>query len=150
MVEVKKILFPIDFTKSSLKVLPYTRHMVEQLGAQLELVYVVRGPEEYSGFEMGAAWFSTYQDELMNGARKAMENFVEDNLEDLKPATAVVMGDIVEEILKYAEDSKADMIIIGTHGRKGVEKIVFGSVAEGVVRRATCPVMTVNPFRAGS
>ncbi|NDY43499.1 universal stress protein [Dissulfurirhabdus thermomarina] len=148
MADVKNILFPVDFTESSLKVLPYARLLTEKFGAKLHLIYVIRGPEQYTGFELGSAWFSTYESELRKGAAKAMENFVDEHLHDAPPASAsVVMGDIVDEILKKAEEVDADLVVVGTHGRKGLEKMVFGSVAEGVVRRAACPVLTVNPFK---
>lgn len=146
MAEIKKILFPVDFTSSSDKVLPYVKFMVDKLGAKLALVHVVRGAEEFAGFEMGAAWYSSFEKELIDGAEKAMRRFVEEN--DLNDAdTAVIIGSAGEEIIKYADDNGIDMIIMGTHGRKGLEKIMFGSVAAEVVKKAKCPVLTVNPFQ---
>jgi nucleotide-binding universal stress UspA family protein len=99
MVEVKKILFPVDFFESSNKILPVVKLMAEKLGAKIELVHVVRGSSDFVGYEMGTAWYY--------------------------------------------------MIIIGTHGRKGLDKIMFGSVAKGVVKGAHCPVLTVNPYKVG-
>ncbi len=146
MAEIKKILFPVDFTASSDKVLPYVKLMADKLGAKVSLVHVVRGAEEFAGFEMGAAWYSSFEKELIDGAEKAMTRFVEENgLNDAE--TAVLVGDAGEELVKYAEDNGVDMIIMGTHGRKGLEKIMFGSVAAEVVKKAKCPVLTVNPFK---
>ena len=149
MPEIKTILFPVDFTESSRKVLPYVRLFAEKFGARLHLIHVIRGAEEFAGFEMGAAWFSTFEKELMDGAAKAMERFVEEDLGAAGESveTNISMGDVVEEILAYAKKCQADLIILGTHGRKGLEKIMFGSVAEGVVKGASCPVLTVNPFK---
>jgi nucleotide-binding universal stress UspA family protein len=146
MAEIKKILFPVDFTASSDKVLPYVKLMADKLGAKVSLVHVVRGAEEFAGFEMGAAWYSSFEKELIDGAEKAMSRFVEENgLNDAE--TAVLVGDAGEELVKYAEENGIDMIIMGTHGRKGLEKIMFGSVAAEVVKKAKCPVLTVNPFK---
>ena len=146
MAEIKKILFPVDFTASSDKVLPYVKLMADKLGAKVSLVHVVRGAEEFAGFEMGAAWYSSFEKELIDGAEKAMTRFVEENgLKDVE--TAVLVGDAGEELVKYADDNGIDMIIMGTHGRKGLEKIMFGSVAAEVVKKAKCPVLTVNPFK---
>ncbi len=146
MAEIKSILFPVDFTSSSEKVLPYVKLMAEKLGAKIHLVHVVRGAEEFAGFEMGAAWYSSFEKELIDGAEKAMRRFVEENgLDDTE--TAVIVGNAGEEIVKYADDKGIDMIIMGTHGRKGLEKIMFGSVAAEVVKMAKCPVLTVNPFK---
>jgi nucleotide-binding universal stress UspA family protein len=58
-----------------------------------------------------------------------------------------VAGDASEQILSYVEDQKIDLIIMGTHGRKGMDKIIFGSVAERVVKSSPVPVLVVNPFK---
>ena len=149
MVEVKKILFPVDFYESALKVLPVVKLMAEKLGAKIELIHVVKGSSDFVGYEMGAAWYSNFEDELIKGGEKAMDRFVEEKLAGLDVDTAVAVGDAAEEIIKYADKTGADMIIIGTHGRKGLEKILFGSVALGVAKGANCPVLTVNPHKVG-
>ena len=61
----------------------------------------------------------------------------------------VFMGEVPEKIVEYSREVKADLIIMGTHGYKGLEKIMFGSVADKVVRSATCPVLTINPYTCG-
>ncbi len=58
----------------------------------------------------------------------------------------VLMGDVGEKIVDYASEIEADLIVMGTHGYKGLEKIMFGSVADKVVRSASCPVTTINPY----
>ncbi len=150
MIEIKKILFPVDFTSSSKKVLPYVKYMAEKLGAKIHLLHVVRGPEEFSGFEMGAAWFASIEDDLVKAAEKAMIRFEEEEMGGIDADSSILIGEPVDTIIDSAEKFGAGLIIIGTHGRKGLEKIMFGSVAEGVVKRATVPVMTVNPFKAKS
>jgi nucleotide-binding universal stress UspA family protein len=57
--------------------------------------------------------------------------------------------DLSEEILNYIEDRHTDLVIMGTHGRKDMDKIIFGSVAERVVKTSPVPVMVVNPYRTG-
>lgn len=146
MAEIKKILFPVDFTASSEKILPYVKLMIDKLGAKLFITHVVRGTEEFAGFDMGAAWYSSFEKDVIDGAEKAMDRFVEEN--SLKDAECnVLIGNAGEEIVKFANDNDIDMIIMGTHGRKGLEKIMFGSVAAEVVKMAKCPVLTVNPFK---
>ncbi len=148
MAEIKNILFPVDFTESSQKVLPTVKAVARQLGANITLLHVVRGPEDFAGFEIGTLWWTNLQKEIMEGAEKAMERFVEENMAEIENMPRkVLIGDVVEEIVKFASDNQIDMIMIGTHGRKGLEKAVFGSVAEGVVANACCPVLTINPFR---
>jgi nucleotide-binding universal stress UspA family protein len=151
MIEIKKILFPVDFFESSNKVLPFVKFMAEKFGAQIELIHVVRGPGDFTGYEMGGAWYSNYEDELLKGGEKAMDRFVEEKLPGVENVeTIIAVGDVVEKILEQAEKSDTDMIIIGTHGRKGLEKIMFGSVAAGVVKGAACPVLTVNPSKVST
>ncbi len=149
MVEVKKILYPVDFYESALKVLPVVKLMAEKLGAKIELVHVVRGSSDFVGYEMGTAWYSNFENELIKGGEKAMDRFVEEKFAGLDVDTTIAVGNVAEEIIKHAEKSGTDMIIIGTHGRKGLEKIMFGSVAAGVVKGAHCPVLTVNPHKVG-
>lgn len=151
MMNIKHILFPVDFTESSQKIVSYVKQFVHACNAQLSLIHVVRGPEDFAGFELGAAWWTSIQKEVMDGANQAMDQFVKNNLADVPNVkTFVTIGDIVEEIVKYADANKIDLILIGTHGRKGLEKAMFGSVAEGVVKAAPCPVMTINPYKIKS
>ncbi|OPL15891.1 MAG: hypothetical protein AVO38_09390 [delta proteobacterium ML8_D] len=149
MPEIKKILYPVDFFESSDNILPYVKLMAEKMGAEIELIHVVRGSADFVGFEMGTAWYSSFEAELLEGGQKAMYRFAEEKFPGQDIKTTIAVGDVTEEIIKHAVKSGTDMIIIGTHGRKGLDKIMFGSVAAGVVKGAHCPVLTVNPYKAG-
>jgi nucleotide-binding universal stress UspA family protein len=82
----------------------------------------------------------------MKGAEKARKRLAGDKLDDVGEVGAHrAGGDGGEEIINYVKKQGIDMIIIGTHGRKGLEKVMFGSVAEGVIKEAPCPVLTINP-----
>ncbi len=59
----------------------------------------------------------------------------------------ILIGDAASEIIRYAQEEKIDLIIMGTHGRKGLEKALFGSVAEKVVKNSPVPVLTINPYK---
>jgi nucleotide-binding universal stress UspA family protein len=59
----------------------------------------------------------------------------------------VIRGDIVEEIVKYADEEDAGLVIIGTHGARGLERILLGSVAERVLKSVHCPTLTMNPYK---
>ena len=85
---------------------------------------------------------------MTQSAEKKMAAFVSDNLKTKVAHEAKVLnGDIAEEIIRYAETEGVDMIIMGTHGYKGLEKVLFGSVADKVVKTSSCPVLTINPYR---
>ncbi len=145
---VKKILYPVDFTSSSEKIVPYVKDFVKNCDAELHVIHVIRSAEDFAGFEMGAAWYAAFEKDLMDGAEKSMKRFIEEQLNDVGNVTThVVVGDVVDEIINYIENNGIDLVIIGTHGRKGLEKVMFGSVAEGVVGNAPCPVLTINPYK---
>ncbi len=147
MAEIKTILFPTDFTEASTKVLPYATYLAEKLGAKLIVLFVVEELAKYANFYVPHSALDNLEAELMESAKKKMESFVEEHLEGFPVETMVRRGDIPEEIVKAAEEKNVDLIVMGTHGRKGLEKVLLGSVAERVVKSASCPVMTVNPYR---
>jgi len=150
MFKVKKILFPVDFTMNMEKVLPIVKDMVKAFDAKLYVIHVIRSAEEFVGFEMGTAWYAALEKDLMDGAEKSMKRLVAEHLEDLDSVeTQIAVGDVVDEILEYVKKQDIDLIVIGTHGRKGLEKVMFGSVAEGIIKEAPCPVLTVNPYKIG-
>ena len=142
--EVKKILVPVDFSENSRKILEAAKYFSGVCQAQLNVVFVVQSFDDYSGFFVPHMPMAKFEEEMMQGAEKKMETF----LEEQKDVEAkVLIGDVAEEIIRHAEDNKMDLIIMGTHGYKGLEKVMFGSVAEKVVRSSPCPVLTINPYK---
>ncbi len=146
MAEIKNILFPVDFTSASEKVLPYVRYFVEKLEAKLVVIFVVEKLSKYANFYVPHSALDNLEEEMIAAAEKKMAHFVDEYMEDLSDVETIVKrGEVAEEIVKTAEEKNIDLIIMGTHGRKGLEKILLGSVAQQVIKRAPCPVMTVNP-----
>ena len=150
MAEYKKILFPIDLTDPSPEVAGQAALMGREFGAELHVLYVTQSgsiPFEYAKIQYtGPLEVKTYQAELFEKAEKKLGLFVERNLgsyPNLK--RAVVQGEIRKEIIRYLEQNRIDLVIMGSHGRKGLDKIIFGSVAQGVVQLSPAPVMTLNP-----
>jgi nucleotide-binding universal stress UspA family protein len=90
-----------------------------------------------------------FEAEIVKGAEKKLEEFVEEHFQGVSPKAQVILGDAAEEILNYVRSEGIDLVIMGTHGRKGLEKIVFGSVAERVVKKSPVPVLTINPYGKG-
>ena len=147
MTAITNILVPVDLRVETKNVLDYARLMAEKFGAKLHLITVIPGPGQTEGAEFDISWYHKHEQELQTEATKAMNGFIAKNFAGAKPAAAVVaLGDVAEEIVSYARTHGCDLIVIGTHGRKGVARIFFGSVAEGVVRHARCPVLTLHPF----
>ena len=141
MSEIKKILVPVDFSVNSEKLLQYAVDFAQKFGASLSLVNVIENPAAYDGF-VGAQ----FEQDL----KQAMENKMAAEVEEAqgKGATcegSVVIGDTVDTILDTARS--CDLVIIGTHGYRGLEKVLMGSVAERVVKNAPCPVLVFNPYK---
>jgi len=148
MKNVKTILVPVDFSKNSKKILKDSVDVAQNFGAKLTAVFIVQSFEDYSGFFVPHIPIDQFQNEMFEGAKKKMVNFIEDTLGEVDSCdNYVAIGDVGEEIIKYAEKIDAGMIVMGTHGYKGLERVLFGSVAEQVVKNSPCPVLTINPYK---
>ncbi len=149
---IKHVVTPIDFSDNSKLIADSAAFMAGKFGASLNLVFVVQNFEDYSGFFVPQMHMPNLEDELLTGAEGRMASFVDDYRDDYVQlgvsdiVAKVLMGDVGEQIVEYATEIEADMIVMGTHGYKGLEKIMFGSVADKVVRAADCPVTTINPY----
>ncbi|MDY6837726.1 MAG: universal stress protein [Thermodesulfobacteriota bacterium] len=144
----KNILFPIDFSECSEKVFPQALDMAKKFNARLHLLFVARDISYLTTVSVPKDTLMNTVAEIARGAEEEMEAFCKKQLSDFSDYEAkVLIGNPGEDILKYAQDEDIDLIIMGTHGRKGLERTLMGSVADLVVRRASVPVMTVNPFR---
>ena len=97
---------------------------------------------------MFPAAFLEIDADLLKSARQRMQELVERYRADLAECAGEVLeGDPADRIVAFAADQQADLIVMGTHGARGIEKILLGSVAERVLKRAACPVLIVNPYR---
>lgn len=148
MKDVKKILVPVDFSENSVKILSSAVFFANKCSATITVIYVLQSFEDYEGFFIPHMPIAQFENEMLENAKTKMANFIEENL-DRKVAheTRVLSGDVAEELLNYAEKNAIDLIIMGTHGYKGLEKVLFGSVAARVVKAAPCPVMVINPYK---
>lgn len=142
--KIKKILVPVDFSENSKKILEAAGYFSGKCEAQLHAVFVVQSFDDYSGFFVPHMPVAKFEEEMVQAAEQKMESFLA-GMKDIK--AKVLVGDVAEEIIRHAEENGMDMIVMGTHGYKGLEKVMFGSVAEKVVRSSPCPVLTINPYR---
>ncbi len=153
MQQIKSILTPIDFSDNAGKIAKAAAYVAGTFKAELHLVFVVQNFEDYSGFFVPPINLPNLEEELFASAQQQMESFVEEHKAAFTAAgvtevtSKVMSGDVAEEILSYAAKKKVQLIVMGTHGYKGVERIMFGSVADKVVKTACCAVMTINPYR---
>jgi nucleotide-binding universal stress UspA family protein len=148
MKEFRKILVPVDFSENSPKLLQDAADIAERFTAELTVVFVVQSFEDYSGFFVPHIPITQFEEEMVRGAAGKMESFLAGNLKNNVPCTSkILQGDVAETLVKFAADNDIALIIMGTHGYKGLEKALFGSVAERVVKTAPCPVLTINPYK---
>lgn len=148
MKEFRKIMVPVDFSENSPQLLRDAADIAEKFGAELSVVFVVQSFEDYSGFFVPHIPINQFEEELFRGATEKMEKFLAENLKPGVPHhSKILQGDVAETLVNYATANKISLIIMATHGYKGLEKVLFGSVAERVVKTAPCPVLTINPYK---
>ena len=153
MKEITSILTPIDFSENATVIAEAAVYVAGKFGASLHFVFVVQEFEDYSGFMAPPVNMLNLKEEILESAHLQMETFLKENEDKFKKAgitgvnSKVLSGDIAEEILGYQQSNNCNLIIMGTHGYKGFERIIFGSIADKVVKNACCPVMTINPYQ---
>lgn len=149
MIEFKKILFPVDLSESSAVLAEFALALALKFSSELHLLFVVRT----IGYPPGVDYVPppsliSAQEELAERMRANLQEFAEAHLAaapSLKLALA--SGHVAREILTYIEENDISLVVMGTQGRKGLDRVVFGSVAQRVVQSSPVPVMTVNPFK---
>jgi nucleotide-binding universal stress UspA family protein len=150
MKEFKRILFPVDLSESSTKIVPYVQAVAEKFEAKIYILFAARVFDYFTSMYVPYPSISSFEKEIIEGAEKRLYEFMDEHFSNFpNTKTVVVAGDASDEILNYIEDQHIDLVIMGTHGRKGMDKIIFGSVAERVVKTSPVPVMVVNPYKTG-
>ncbi|MGE4298778.1 MAG: universal stress protein [Desulfovibrionaceae bacterium] len=145
MAQIKKIVCAVDFSEQSPMVADYAKTIAKGLGAEILVLYVAPSLSQYVGFHVPPNSIESFVGEIVSGAEKTMESFLAENFADTPVLGKVVTGYAAEEILIFADAENADMIVMGTHGRRGIDRILFGSVAEKVVKTARQAVLTLRP-----
>ena len=143
--EIKSILFPTDFSEGSAEALKYAVEFANRYGAKLYVLHVIYDVAKASGWYVPHVSMDAIYKDIQEGAKKELDNFGVNELGGLKNIERIVQTGVpYQEIMNCAVKNKIDIIIIGTHGRTGIDRILFGSTAAQVVRNAPCPVLTVR------
>ncbi|MBE0425472.1 MAG: universal stress protein [Nitrospirae bacterium] len=143
--EIKSILFPTDFSEGSSQALNYAVDLAGRYRAKLYLFHVIYDIAKASGSHVPHVSMDQLYKDIEQGAKKQLESFGVEELGGFKDLEKnIVKGVPYEEIINFAEKNRIDLIVIGTHGRKGIDRILFGSTAAQIVRFAPCPVLTVR------
>lgn len=140
--KAKKILFPTDFSHTGDAALALATSLARDTGATLLIVHAEEPPTAYGGGE------------LYYGIPEPATDDLQAMLKQVKPTDPAVpyehhliTGDPAHAVVRLANEEQVDMIVIGTHGRTGLARILMGSVAEAIVRRAECPVLTYKQHK---
>ena len=144
MINLKRILVPTDFSECSDAALRYGVEFARKFGASLYLLHVIPDPATQP---WAAEGFAVPLLDAVEQWQKDAQARLEQSIPDADRAKAIfscVIASPFPEILRYAAANDIDLIVMGTHGRGGVSHMVLGSIAEKVVRRAPCPVLTVR------
>jgi nucleotide-binding universal stress UspA family protein len=144
----KNILFPIDFSECSEQVFPFALEMAQKFDAKLRLLFVARDISYLSTVDVAWELLRNTVAEVAQAGENRMEAFCDKQLSDFPNyESKVVTGDPADEIVKFADEQGIDLIVMGTHGRKGLDRTLMGSVADHAIKNASAPVLTINPFR---
>ena len=142
---VRKIMCAVDLSEDSKPIATYTAKMAKALGAKVLVIYAAPSLSQYVGFHVPPNTIETFVDEIISGADENMKAFVEENFQGVEAEGKVLVGYASEEILRHSVEDGCDVSVMDTHSRKGIDRILFGSVAEKVVQNSTIPVLTVRP-----
>jgi len=142
----RRILHATDFSKASARALNETVKLAKQNRAELLIVHVIEPTPYVAGEEFGGEEiYIKLEDMAKQDSEVSMSKLLRRlKKSNIKAQGLILKGSAHDQIVKAAKSKKADMIVIGTHGRTGLSKLFMGSVAGKVVSLATCPVVTVR------
>lgn len=139
------ILVAVDFSDSSDNAFQMALSMARKFEARMIILHVINEPVDLRGFYVPHISFEKLEEEIEEGAKKMMETFCRQNILDYDNYESLIIPGLpYEQIIEQAEEKSADLIVLGTHGRTGLDHVLFGSTAEKVVRKSPLPVLTVR------
>ncbi len=142
---IERIVCAVDFSAYADYSLRYALYFAKAFQADLQVLHVVELPFLPSYSLAGVPDLTIPSEEIEEGARKKLDELVTKcRAEYAKVEGQVRTGTAFVEIIAYAREVEADLIVVGTHGRTGLRHMLIGSVAEKIVRKAPCPVLTVK------
>ncbi len=148
MLPIKNILCPTDFSEPSYEALKVADELAAHFGATLHIINVVPLVpivEAPIGVESASFNVASYQQELEGQAQKSLKNLTEQKVSrGVQALTDVLIGNAAGEVIRYASEKGADMIVIATHGLSGWRRFISGSTTEQIVRQASCPVLSIR------
>jgi nucleotide-binding universal stress UspA family protein len=137
---LQKVLFATDFSPASETALAVATALARAGGAELIIAHVEQPPVLLGSEEMMGSLYEINSDR----ARQQLERILPD-ADDVRYRHELRVGSPAEELAELAQQEQADLLVVGTHGRTTLTRLLLGSIAEALVRKAPCPVLTVKP-----
>jgi nucleotide-binding universal stress UspA family protein len=144
MADIHTILFATDFSEGSVRACDMARTLAAQSGANVLVLHVITEFADKQSRHLPTEVIETLIREVEKHAVEDMHRFCDKHFSGLPHTSEIVIGKADQEILRIAAMRNADLIVMGTHGRTGIEKLFVGSTAEKVVRSSKIPVLTVR------
>jgi nucleotide-binding universal stress UspA family protein len=146
MIKIEKILFPTDFSEHSEHAFSYALSFAKEYGARIVMLHVVEDVQYLANAYMFDVPMMPSFADMEQSRLKEMSEFIEREVDDpsIVIEKSVRHGRPFLEIIQAARDEEVDLIVTATHGRGGIEHVLFGSTAEKVVRKAPCPVLSIR------
>lgn len=142
----KRILFPTDFSEAAENAAAYAFMLARQHKAKVYALHVVDVRYDAAGFYVAHISYENIEREMKAAASGMLERFCEKNFKGFRNVRKQVLeGEPYKEILKVAKGGNIDIIVMGTSGKSGVDRVLFGSTTERVMRKALCPVLIIPP-----
>lgn len=145
MLQIHRILAPVDFSEYSANGVAHARELAATYRAGLDVLHVIEQPAFPAMY--GAVMHELYGEvpDVNQDALEALQHLLaQADGPDVEMGLHVVQGRAAKEILQFIEDHDVDLVVMPSHGLSGLEHLLLGSIAEKVVRRATCPVLVVK------
>lgn len=142
---VRRVLVPMDFSEASRLALAHAKEIALTYGAEIDLLHVVEETVYPPAYGLEPAYFPTQ--EVVDRVEKQLGDMARDDIGYEHVMISATVGRPATEIIDYVKENEIDFLVIATHGRTGLDRVLFGSVAEEVIRRAPTPVFVVKPGR---
>lgn len=145
-VQIRKILIPIDGSEYSLDAAKYAIRIAKDEKAQLFCIHVITPqiPYGYAAAATDGQYYEDIKDKVESWFDKVKDMAKAEDIADVKTEIFIDVKSVIESVIDYASRRNIDLIVIGTKGRTGLKRFLMGSVANGIVQHAHCPVLLVR------
>jgi len=146
MLEIKSIVCPVDFSDFSARAYHHALSLAEHYRAKLVAQHTIElAHYPYADYAASAGDYEGFTRAMREGGKEQLREFVKKHAQgEIQPELVVSQGAAPDCILSFAKERKMDLIVMGTHGRRGLDRLMLGTTTDRVMRRSSCPVLAVS------